>query len=175
LSYEILYLWLGQVPEFSVGFVQLVLLYSLIRSVHYPINNLFKSAGKLKRYQIAEIIILCLPLVTSFFLLRAGFSPYLIFVSMILFEFVNYIAIITIAKEDVKLPVKQYINKVVIPCLMSLLICSLGFLFSLLFKNLLWMLLMTSIFTDGFVILYMFLFGFSQYERDQVLSLIYHK
>lgn len=172
LAYEILNLWLGQVPEYSVGFMQLVLLFSLIRSVHYPINNLFKSAGILKNYQIAELIILSLPLLASYLLLKIGMSPYFLFISIIFFEFINYCAIIKIAGKDVNLPVKEYLSKALFPCFVSLLISAVFFAMSLHYKGQVVALIAVSVISMLVVSLFFLFIGFSKEERSWLLSII---
>ena len=46
----LLYLWLGQVPDYSVVFLQLMLCITLVRSVHDPLDTVFKAKGKMKYY-----------------------------------------------------------------------------------------------------------------------------
>ena len=54
LTPEILQVWLGQIPEYSVVFIRLILVYSLVRSLHPSLDLLFKSCGNIKAYQITE-------------------------------------------------------------------------------------------------------------------------
>lgn len=115
-SSEILKLWLGKVPDYTIGFMKIIMLHSVIRSIHYPLNNLFKTVGNLKRYQIAEIIILSLPLLASYVLLLYGCKPYVVFWTLIVFEIINYLVIITIAKMDAHLPIGTYIRRTIMPC-----------------------------------------------------------
>lgn len=172
LAFEILNLWLGQVPDYSVGFLQLVLLHSLIRSVHYPINNLFKSAGILRNYQIAELFILSIPLLAAYILLKIGFSPYFLFVSVISFELINYYAIIRIARKDVNLPIKEYLSKALFPCVISLIVSAGFFAISLHYRGQVIALIAISVISMIFVSLYFLFVGFSKEERFWLLSII---
>lgn len=172
LAYQILNLWLGKVPAFSVGFMQLVLLHSLIRSIHYPINNLFKSAGILKNYQLAELIILSIPLLSAYILLKIGLSPYFLFVSVIAFEFINYYAIIRIAGKDVNLPIKEYMCKALLPCVFSLIISAGFFAVSLHYRGQVIALIAISAISMIAVSLYFLFVGFSKEERSWLLSII---
>ncbi len=112
----ILKLWLGIVPEYSVIFIQLIMFYSLVRSLHSPINTLFMAHGDMKQYQMTESIILSLPLLASYFCLKAGMPYYTIFITIIFFEVVNFYFIIRLADKIAELNIKQYLRQVILPC-----------------------------------------------------------
>ena len=117
LTSQLINLWLGKIPEYSVIFLQLTLLYLLIRTLHFGIDTLFKANGKLKHYQICEGTILLMPLVFSYLALYNGFDYYIVFVLMIFFDIVNLLCIVLIASKQIGLPIKAYFKKVLIPCL----------------------------------------------------------
>lgn len=48
----ILKIWLQQVPEFSVIFTRLVLIYTMVEAISYPMVTLMLATGNIKRYQI---------------------------------------------------------------------------------------------------------------------------
>lgn len=118
LSDEILRLWLGQVPENSVDFLRLILIWSLIRAPHSPIDKLFKAVGNIKYYQILEGIILALPLPTSYFLLKVGCGYSTVFISMIIFEIINLVVIVILAKRQCRFPIVRFLSNVVIPIIL---------------------------------------------------------
>ena len=72
----ILKLWLKNVPEYTVGFCQLMVVYQLIDAFQAPLNTLIFSTGKIKNYNIwLSALIFCnIPL--SLYLLSIGKSPY---------------------------------------------------------------------------------------------------
>src|SRR5690606_3795270 len=59
-SDTILSLWLVDVPDYTVVFVQLILIYLLVRSFHSPVDILFKAAGEMRNYQIVDAVTLFL-------------------------------------------------------------------------------------------------------------------
>ena len=120
LEEDILKLWLGTVPEYTVGFVYIVLACSLIRSVHSPLDVIFKSVGRIKQYQITEGIVLSMTLLASYILLKYGMSVYIAFSSMIFFESLNLFLIIFLADKIVGIGLKIYIKKV----LLTMIVCS---------------------------------------------------
>ena len=76
----VLFLWLGQVPEYASGFIILMLVYFLIDALEAPLWMLIGATGKMKVYTIwsASITVLNIPL--AWLLLRLGYSVYWVFV-----------------------------------------------------------------------------------------------
>lgn len=166
-SKEILLLWLGQVPDYTIGFMKIIMLHSVIRSIHYPLNNLFKTVGNLKRYQLAEISILSLPLLASYILLRQGCEPYVVFWTLIIFEVINYVAIIAIAKEDAHLPIRTYLKRTIIPCAISVIITLGGYSLCMAYSGLYYRLFFLII-SMAVVLAIMFCIGLNAYERKLI-------
>ena len=170
-SKEILLLWLGQVPDYTIGFMKIIMLHSVIRSIHYPLNNLFKTVGNLKRYQLAEISILSLPLLASYILLRQGCEPYVVFWTLIIFELINYVAIIAIAKEDAHLPIRTYLKRTIIPCAISVIITLGGYSLCMAYSGLYYRLFFLII-SMAVVLAIMFCIGLNAYERKLIINLL---
>lgn len=170
-SKEILLLWLGQVPDYTIGFMKIIMLHSVIRSIHYPLNNLFKTVGNLKRYQLAEISILSLPLLASYILLRQGCELYVVFWTLIIFEVINYVAIIAIAKEDAHLPIRTYLKRTIIPCAISVIITLGGYSLCMAYSGLYYRLFFLII-SMAVVLAIMFCIGLNAYERKLIINLL---
>ena len=114
-------LWLGQVPEYAVVFFQLTLCISLIRSIHGPIDTIFKAKGELKYYQIAEGLILTLPLLLGYIVLKLG-APYAsIFICCIVMEIINTGAILLLARKIAGFDSKAYTKHVIFPAILCIL------------------------------------------------------
>lgn len=92
--HEILSIWLGDVPMYTEVFLKLILLGTIVRSLHSPLDLIFKAVGKLKYYQIFEGFVLFLPFLVSYFLLKDGRPYYMVFVSIVFFEIVNLFVIL---------------------------------------------------------------------------------
>lgn len=104
----ILELWLGDVPEYTTEMVQAIFAYNIVRSLHSPIDTLFKASGKLKHFQICELVILALNLPISWIVLKLGYPYYSVFIVMAIVEFVNLIAVLTIAQKHLKFNSVKY-------------------------------------------------------------------
>lgn len=126
---KILVLWLDVIPEYTVGFIRLILIWSTIRSLHYPFDVLFKAVGKIRNYQITEGIVLSMPLVFSWFLLKGGMSFNTAFSTIIVFEIIDVLAVMYWAKKIAGLQIREYLVKILLPVVVCLMIGAVGFLF----------------------------------------------
>lgn len=122
LSKEILTIWLKDVPQYSVLFMQLVIIHSLIRSLHNPLDTLFKSYGKMKYYQLTESVLLLCPLVCSYFALKSGYAFAWVFIFMIVFELLNFSAMTFLATRLTDLKIKDFTKQVLFPCFVLFII-----------------------------------------------------
>ena len=75
----ILNLWLGQVPEYSVQFVRLALLFSISEAISQPLVTAASASGNIKRYQllVGGLQLMNFPL--SLLLLYLGLPPYTVY------------------------------------------------------------------------------------------------
>lgn len=171
LSGWILNIWLVEVPEYTIQFVQLVMVYSLIRSIHGPLDTLFKAFGKLKLYQICEGVILSLPLMFSYFALKMGYSYSSVFILVIVFDLINTCVILPIANRYTGLNIRNYIIRVILPCL-SVCVCILVFyLFNTFTDDSLSFNIILTLLSISFSIFIMWIIGLSKQERSIILNL----
>lgn len=172
LANEILGIWLVEVPQYTVVFMQLVMVNSLIRSVHSPIDILFKAVGDLKYYQIIEGIVLSLPIVFSYISLKSG-APYsMVFVIVIMFELLNYALIVLLARYVAHLPVKIYCLKVFLPISVCSIVCASCFVLDRLFSNSILYHIVFLIIALVVSLALMFFVFFSEEEKHRIISLI---
>lgn len=171
LAFWILDLWLVDIPEYTVPFVKLVMVYSLFRSIHGPIDTLFKSFGKLKYYQLCEGIILLLPVFFSYLLLRMDLSFISVFIVLIVTEVINYCAILPLASHYSGLCVIDYLKKVVRPCIISLMSMILFYYMNNIVGESISINLLFSFCSMLCSIIIMWTFGLSKDEKLIILSL----
>lgn len=172
LTMDVLQFWLGQVPDYTVVFTQLVLVHSLLRSIHYPIDNMFKAVGDLKTYQIAEGIILALPLLVSYFALKAGAQYAFVFVIVIVFEVINFVTIVSIGRKMAGLSIRQYVCRTVIPCTICFVVACAGYVFRTLFINNVWIAVTLSVVFLIVCLFLMFFMGLSRNEKQQLIAIV---
>ncbi len=68
----VLYLWLGHVPEYTVNFVRLILIFSLTETMARPLITAKLATGVIRNYQIAVGGVLLLTLPLSYLSLKLG-------------------------------------------------------------------------------------------------------
>lgn len=79
----ILNLWLGEVPPFAVLFIKLLIVERLIDSLNNGIAEVVFANGNISFYQISTNTIRLLSVVVGYFVLKAGFPIYYLFVCYI--------------------------------------------------------------------------------------------
>lgn len=124
---HIIHIWLGQIPEYVVDFVTLIMIYSLVRTLHNPIDVLFFAVGNLKLYQLCEGVVLSLPVLATYITLRMGIGYNSAFINMIVFELVNFLIVLYIASKKCMLDRNAYMRKVMKPCAMLFIMYYLTF------------------------------------------------
>jgi O-antigen/teichoic acid export membrane protein len=83
----ILTLWLGIVPDYSVQFVQIVMVRILFSSFSQGIYITLNANAKIKTVQVVSSILSILTLVGAYILLRLKFEPYTVIVISAICEF----------------------------------------------------------------------------------------
>lgn len=71
----ILHLWLKEVPDYTTGFCQLVLVSSLVSMLSNLLAQVARAYGKIRNYQIIVSIFLLLNFPLSYIVLKFGCSP----------------------------------------------------------------------------------------------------
>lgn len=71
----ILHLWLKEVPDYTTGFCQLVLVSSLVSTLSNLLAQVARAYGKIRNYQIIVSIFLFLNFPLSYIVLKFGGSP----------------------------------------------------------------------------------------------------
>ncbi len=110
----ILTLWLRIVPEHTILFVRLILIYSLIESLSKPLITVMLATGKIKNYQLIVGGLQMMNFPISWIFLRLGFFPEITIVIFIFFSICCLIARLSMLNSMINLPVKKFIRKVIV-------------------------------------------------------------
>lgn len=162
---EIILLWLGQIPDYVIAFLIIILWYSLVRAVHNPIDILFYSVGDMKYYQIFEGVCLSLPVFLSYFALKWNYPFYSVFLIQLIVEAINLVAISFIAVKVCKLNIREYIKHVYMPCLIAFSIYFLFFWWAKSYEESVLIRLLMVVASSVLVVTYMYYFGCVKNER----------
>lgn len=112
----ILKLWLGDnVPEYSVIFVQIVLLTGLIDSLASAIATQIYATGEIKRYQIEVSLIILSILPASWLLFKMGFPPTSALWCSLVLSILAQVSRVRIWCKLVNTNVRIYIKQIVLP------------------------------------------------------------
>lgn len=120
---DILNLWLGEIPEYASGFVVLLMIYSIVRSYHEPLDIIFKASARMKEYQLISSVIMAFNFGLSWIALAIGLGVYSVFIVYIFTEICLWIALANLAKKD-GMNINEYVKNGVIPVLYYCIICA---------------------------------------------------
>lgn len=111
------HLWLGQTPEYSIAFIQLMLVYSLIESLSKTIMAGVTASGKIKTYQIVIGLFQVIILPLAYVLLWMGLSPIYVLISMVVVDVIAVFARMLMAKHIFDLSIIMYLKQVIFKAL----------------------------------------------------------
>lgn len=111
----VLKLWLGSIPEYTLTFIKLLLLLSLISAINGPLWMTVQARGNIKNYQIivSTIIIASLPL--SYISLKLGFSVYSVILVKIFIQIVVTLFRLFYMKKYMNLRLRSFCKDVLFP------------------------------------------------------------
>ena len=115
----ILNLWLKDVPKYTVEFVQLFLIASLISQLYTGISIGIESVGSIKHLQLFVGGLHFLVLPVGYFLLIKGYGVLSVFYMLIIEELLCLIITALISKHVTGLSLTVYTRGCVIPCAIS--------------------------------------------------------
>lgn len=109
----ILHLWLGIVPEYTVMFLRLVLIVTLINSMAGPMSTAIQAKGKIKIFQTIILGITLLDIPVSYIVLKWGYPPYAVMYVSIATEFIALIARIWLLNASISTNISNFIIEVI--------------------------------------------------------------
>lgn len=109
---NILYVWLGLVPEHTVLFARLALILSLSDIISNTLITAQVASGNIKRYQQVVGGILLLNLPVSYVLMRFGMFPEVTVIVAIVISQICLVARLWFLRMMIKLPVRQFLKNV---------------------------------------------------------------
>ena len=171
-----LHLWLVEVPPYTVIFLRLVLLITLVDSLTYTLITAVHASGKVKWYQIINGSILLLTLPIVYLVLSVGMQPYMAMVISLIMSIICLFVRLIIIHKTICFPMLFYIRKVICIVFICTIISFLPIwcLYKILDKNIVSFVFITSLSIIFSIIVCLYI-GFTKGERDHVLGLILTK
>lgn len=172
-THYILQLWLGIIPDSSVLFVQLVLIFTMSESLAGPLITAMLATGKIRKFQIivGGLNLLNIPL--SYIVLKLGAIPETIVVVSIFISICCEMARIFLLKKMINMSAKLFLRKVYLNVIIvSIISCLLpAYLHFILAENLITFFLISTTSVTSTIICILFI-GCDKKERNFVYSKI---
>ena len=108
----ILTIWLGIVPEHTVTFIQLVLIFAMSESLANPLVTAMLATGKIRNYQLVVGGLQMMNLPLSYIFLRLGYPPESIFVIAIFISVCCEMARLYMLRSMINLSFSSFLRKV---------------------------------------------------------------
>ena len=104
----VLGLWLKEVPQYTIIFVQLVLLNGLIDSVDAPLSATALATGAIRKYEIAVSSVILANIPISYIALKLGRNPEITMVISIILSCIDVFVRTLMLKDMMNFPMKKY-------------------------------------------------------------------
>ena len=173
-SRYILTLWLGRFPDYTIPFLNIVLVISLVQSLKSPRTMVFHGLGRVKFVNIVVGGILILTFPVSYIALKFGAGPTSVFIISLISILVSEVVSVGILKKYVEFSSTRYFLNVHLRCAMvsciSGIICYMYILRhpTTTFIDLLFSCMITTIFSIAAILL----FGMDTSTRRLVFSTV---
>lgn len=172
-TYNILAIWLVDVPEHAVYFVQLIVILAVIETICLPLITLQRATGVMRNYQIVVGTIHLLNFPVSWFLLSLGLAPEIVYIVAIFLGFINLFARLFMLRRIVPISVRQFLIEVILNIFFVSFVSLLILFGLLLIFNL--PLVIRLVFTIFVPLIVVFLFGLKHEEKQFVISTLKNK
>lgn len=115
----VLQLWLGagNVPNYSVSFLRIVLLIATIESINGPLITAASATGRIKKYQtiVGGLLLLIVPI--AYVVLKLGGDPNSVFIVYLIVALVALLARVILLRNMIGLSFYTFLRKVAFPIL----------------------------------------------------------
>lgn len=118
----ILSLWLGEVGEYMVAFVRLMLIWALLLNLSDPITAVVQAANKVKSYHLKVDLFTLLSLPVAYVAFKFGASPEWAFIISVFVLFIAHLIRLFILQSIINVGIVAYFTKIVLRVLCALLI-----------------------------------------------------
>ena len=124
-THYILVIWLKMVPEHTVSFIQLTLLFALSEALSQPLVTAMLATGRIRDYQLIVGGLQMLNLPISYLLLRLGCAPESVFITAVALSQCCLAARLIMLRGMIGLPVRGYLRRVYLNTLLVAILSAL--------------------------------------------------
>ncbi len=108
----LLEIWLHSVPEYTVQFTRLMILFSMIDAMSGPLWNSVQATGKIRNYQILMSSIIAINVPAAYVILKLGGSPIIVLVVRVIINFITHLVRIFYLRRLFEFPSLPYIKDI---------------------------------------------------------------
>lgn len=108
-THYILKLWLGEVPDYSVAFCQIMIIISIWSCLDNPIRVVNQAEGNIRKFQLYECTMLLLIVPISYFALKICLLPIIVFYVHLVVELLAQIVRLRIMLPKINLQFRDYL------------------------------------------------------------------
>ena len=174
---QLLSLWLDEVPDNSISFVRVVLIYLLIMTFQKPLDIGFKAYNKMVKYQIIDSSVILLSLPAIYLVLNWGLPLYWAFIVLSIVRLIDYAILFILAEKTIGLNIKNFFLQVFSSiCYSTILSVAVGYFFYKWLNYPQWYTILILVVIMVFILLVLFyLFTFSKKEKDLISKIVFSK
>ena len=112
---SIIQLWLGQIPDYTVIFVRIIVIISAVDAMSTPLMTSIHATGDIKLYQFTVGMIMIMTLPISWIFLKLGFSADAVFYVSLVLSTASLFIRLGITKQKTGLPFMGFVKQVIAP------------------------------------------------------------
>ena len=114
--------WLDEVPDYTVRFVQIMMAFLLIDALSGPLWTSAQAIGRLKVYSTLMSVLLLLNIPIAYLLLKLDISPVWVIAVRLFQNIATHATRILYLRKMIAFPVMDYLLKVMLPALLTLVV-----------------------------------------------------
>lgn len=170
---KLLQLWLGNVPDHTVNFIRILIFIMLVSTMENSIAVSKQAAGNIRNYQIIVGSLLLTILPISYIALRLGAPVESVFIVHLVVAMVSQIVRVLLVRKDIGLPLREYLNVVVLRvALVTAISCIIPFVLYKFCPDTIWMMILVILCCVASVAVSVMLFGVNTTERQFILKYV---
>ena len=172
----ILNIWLKNVPDWTVIFIQLQLVRTLLEQLSLGLNTALNAQNRIKTRNIQSSYLYFIALVVICLLFWAGYPPYMLFISMIVLVVVQTLMKLELCHRYLDMDYSSYFKEVLYPSvLLTISMVPSGILSSSLMEESLLRTIITFLSMWGVMLVMCFFFFLKKEEKTMHLGVIRRK
>lgn len=170
---EVLSIWLTAVPDYSVAFCRLMLIFSILDALQGPLWYSVLAVGKIKNYQIIMSLMILSNLPISYVCIKLGCQPSIVLTIRCIINFASLFVRLWYLKRLFNFPVKSFVSGVIARILPITIIASLLYWQPLNVDSAILKVLIIGVESIAINFILILIIGLNKSERAIILNKIY--